>query len=212
MGNVGLLYVGAVLLVNGLTLLSVVPVRSAAVLNLFVGALQCVIPTALLIQAQGDTADVLAASGLYLFGFTYLYVGIVNLAGLEPQGIGWFSGFVAVAALVYSALSFTVVGDPVFGVIWLSWAFLWALFFLVLALGFDGLTRFTGWVAILLSQPTCTVPAFLALTGSLHATAFTAAGWASVLAVLVGIAAALGFPASARPNEKPSPQYGPVHN
>nr|WP_206025795.1 AmiS/UreI family transporter [Rhodococcus sp. 14C212] len=207
-----MLYVGAVLLVNGLMLLSVVPVRSAAVLNLFVGALQCVIPTALLIQAQGDTADVLAASGLYLFGFTYLYVGIVNLAGLEPQGIGWFSGFVAVAALVYSALSFTIVGDPVFGVIWLSWAFLWALFFLVLALEFDGLTRFTGWVAILLSQPTCTVPAFLALTGSFHATPFTAAGWGLVLAVLVGIAAALGFPASSRPDEKPSRQYSPVHN
>lgn len=90
MGNVGLLYVGAVLFVNGLMLLDIVPARSAAVLNLFVGALQCVLPTVMLVMAAGDPAAVLAASGLYLFGFTYLYVGIVNLAGLEPQGIGWF--------------------------------------------------------------------------------------------------------------------------
>ncbi len=88
MGSVGLLYVGAVLFVNGLMLLGTVPVRSASVLNLFVGALQCVVPTVMLIQAQGDSSAVLAASGLYLFGFTYLYVGISNLAGFEPEGIG----------------------------------------------------------------------------------------------------------------------------
>ncbi len=66
MGNVGLLYVGAVLFVNGLMLLDVVPGRSAAVLNLFVGALQCVLPTVMLVMAAGDPAATLAASGLYL--------------------------------------------------------------------------------------------------------------------------------------------------
>ncbi len=35
----------------------------------------------MLIQADGDSAVTLAASGLYLFGVTYLYVGIGNLAG-----------------------------------------------------------------------------------------------------------------------------------
>ena len=60
------------------------------------------------------------ASGLYLFGFTYLYVGIANLAGLEPQGVGWWSLFVSGAAVIYAGLSFTVGNDPVFGVIWLG--------------------------------------------------------------------------------------------
>ncbi len=159
-GSVGLLYVGAVLFVNGLMLLGTVPVRSASVLNLFVGALQCVVPTVMLIQAQGDSSAVLAASGLYLFGFTYLYVGISNLAGFEPEGIGWFSLFVACAALVYSFLSFTVSNDPVFGVIWLAWAALWTLFFLVLGLGRENLSRFTGWAAVLLSQPRAQSPHF----------------------------------------------------
>ncbi|SDU41342.1 AmiS/UreI family transporter [Amycolatopsis keratiniphila] len=165
MGNVGLLYVGAALMINGLMLLGRIPPRSAAVLNLFVGALQCVTPTVLIVQAGGDRDAILAASGLYLFGFTYLYVGIANLADLTPEGIGWFSLFVAGAAVVYAGIAFWHDGDPVFGVIWLSWALLWTLFFLVLGLGKERLTRFTGWTALLLSQPTCTVPAFLGLTG-----------------------------------------------
>ncbi|OCB60412.1 transporter [Mycobacterium vulneris] len=209
MGNVGLLYVGAVLFVNGLMLLNVVPARSAAVLNLFVGALQCVLPTVMLVMAAGDAAATLAASGLYLFGFTYLYVGIVNLAGLEPEGIGWFSLFVAGGAAVYSALSFTVVNDPVFGVIWLAWAVLWLLFFLVLALHRDGLTRFTGWSVVLLSQPTCTLPAFLMLSGTYRTSPGIAAIWAVGLTALFFVARAFSAHRShqARPAAS-EPAYG----
>ncbi len=196
MGSVGLPYVGAVLFVNGLMLLGAVPPRSAAILNLFVGALQCIVPTAMLIQADGDSAVTLAASGLYLFGVTYLYVGIGNLAGLDPRGVGWFSIFVAAAAGAYSLISFSVVDDPVFGVIWLAWAGLWTLFFLVLGAGREELTRFTGWTALLLSQPTCTLPAFLALTGNLPSSSGAAALWAAGLAALVAVAATLGLPAA----------------
>ncbi|MBB3035792.1 AmiS/UreI family transporter [Hoyosella altamirensis] len=191
MGNVGLLYVGAVLFVNGLMLLGAVPQRSAAVLNLFVGALQCVLPTVLLIQAAGDTTAILAASGLYLFGFTYLYVGINTLAGLDAQGLGWFSLFVAAAAVIYSALSFTLSADPVFGVIWLAWALLWSLFFLVLGLRRTEFTRFTGWAVVLLSQPTCTIPAFLGLTGNYTPTAAAAWGTAAAFLTLIALAAAI---------------------
>lgn len=191
MGNVGLLYVGAVLMVNGVMLLGAVPPRSAAVFNLFVGALQCVTPTVLIIQAAGDADAILAASGLYLFGFTYLYVGIVNLAGLEPEGVGWFSLFVACAAVVYSGISFWRSDDPVFGVIWLAWAFLWTLFFLLLGLGKEHLTRFTGWAVVLLSQPTCTVPAFLAMTGGYEPSAANAGITAAVCVALVALAAVL---------------------
>ena len=95
MGSVGLLYVGAVLAINGLMLLGFVEARAAAPLNLFVGALQVVTPTFLIFTAGGDEATILAASGLYLFGFTYLYVGINLLAGLDGTGLGWFSAFVA---------------------------------------------------------------------------------------------------------------------
>lgn len=188
MSAVGLLYVGAVLFVNGLMLLGVVPPRSAAVLNLLVGTLQCVIPTIMLVQAGHDPAATLAASGLFLFGFTYVYVGVGNLANLEPQGLGWFSLFVAVAAVVYALVSFALTNDPVFGVIWLSWAVLWLLFFLVLGLDRGQLTGFAGWATVLLSQPTCTVPAFLILTGHYRSSAGIAVIWALALVLLLGVA------------------------
>lgn len=76
MASVGLLYVGAVLFVNALMMLGRVEARSAAIMNLFVGGMQVVLPTLLLVAAGDDTTAVTAAAGIYLFGFTYLYVGI----------------------------------------------------------------------------------------------------------------------------------------
>jgi putative amide transporter protein len=164
MGLVGLLYVGAVLFINGLLLIGVVEGRAAAPINLFVGALQVVTPTFLIFTANGDPRAILAASGLYLFGFTYLYVGIGLLAGLDTTGVGWFSLFVAVSALGYSYANFAILGDRPFGVIWLYWAFLWALFFVLLGLKHEWLTTYTGWVTIIQSWVTAAIPAFLLLT------------------------------------------------
>jgi putative amide transporter protein len=165
MGSVGLLYVGAVLVINGLMLLGIVEARSAAPLNLFVGGLQVLTPTVLIIMSGGDPDVILGASGIYLFGFTYLYVGINLLGGLDGTGLGWFSAFVACCAVVYSALNFTRFDDPAFGVIWLVWAVLWALFWVVLGLGRESLNRFTGAVAVVAGILTAAVPAFLLMTG-----------------------------------------------
>jgi len=143
-GNVGLLFVGAVLFLNGVMLLGWVEAKSAAPINFFVGVLQIVTPTYLIFTANGDANVIPAAVGLYLFGFTYLYIG-VNLAfDLDGAGLGYFCAFVAVCALVYAGLNFIRFLDNGLGVIWLSWAFLWALFFLVLGLKRDGLTRYTA--------------------------------------------------------------------
>src|SRR5437764_14075340 len=97
MAAVGLFYVGVVLIVNGLMLLGRVVARAAAPLNLFVGAMQVVIPTFLLFTARGDADTILAPSGLYLFGFTYLYLGINLLGNRVGTGTGWSSPFVAVS-------------------------------------------------------------------------------------------------------------------
>ncbi|MBK9102385.1 MAG: transporter [Austwickia sp.] len=183
MGAVGLFYVGAVLIVNGLMLLGYMSGPSAAPLNLFVGALQVVVPTLLLIRAGSDTAGVFAASGLYLFGFTYLWVGINALANLPGHGLGWYSLFVAVAALGYSWHAFTVESDPAFGVIWLLWAALWGLFFLLLGLERAHLAQATGVVALVEGIVTAAVPAFLILSGSWTSNATTA-----LVLALVGLA------------------------
>ncbi|MGI5487193.1 AmiS/UreI family transporter [Microtetraspora malaysiensis] len=165
MGDVGLLYVGAVLFMNGLMLLGLVEARAAAIFNLFVGGLQVVTPTYLIIAAGGGTKEILSASGLYLFAFTYLYVGIGLLGGFDTTGVGYFSLFVAIMALGYSYANFQILGDPPFGVIWLYWSFLWFLFFLLLGLKRDHLTRYVGGVTAIEGWVTGAVPAYLTLTG-----------------------------------------------
>jgi uncharacterized membrane protein len=197
MGSVGLLYVGAVLAINGLMLLGYVEARSAAPLNLFVGALQVVTPTYLIFTAGGDQATILAASGLYLFGFTYLYVGINLLAGLDGTGLGWFSAFVALAALVYAGLNFwyNTPSDPAFGVIWLYWAVLWGLFWVTLGVGRVEWTRYTGGVALVAGVVTAAIPAFLLLTGNW---ADNVNRWAWGLAVIEVASLLLLFPLRSR--------------
>ncbi len=165
MGSVGLLYVGAILFLNGLMLLGLVEARAAAPLNFFVGGLQVITPTYLIFTSGGDANTILSASGLYLFGFTYLYVGFNLLVGLDGTGLGWFSAFVAGCAIVYAGLNFGRFDDPAFGVIWLYWAVLWGLFFVVLGLKREEFTRFTGAVAVDAGIFSGAVPAFMLLTG-----------------------------------------------
>ena len=183
MGAVGLIYVGAVLFLNGVMLLGWVESRSAAPLNLFVGVLQVITPTYLIFTADGDLPTILAASGIYLFGFTYLYVGINLLAGLDGTGLGYFSLFVAVCALIYSGLNFFVGADPGFGVIWLYWSFLWLLFFLLLGLKMNGLGRYTGAVTAIQGWVTGVIPAFLLLTNR----------WAQLTTVAAVVLAGFGI-------------------
>jgi hypothetical protein len=187
MGSVGLLYVGAVLFVNAMMLLGRVEARAAAVLNLFVGTLQVVLPTIALVMAGDHLPAITAASGVYLFGFTYLYVGVGLLTGLDTTGVGWFSLFVSLSALVFSAVNFFDLRDHPFGVIWLCWSFLWFLFFLVLGLKREELTRYTGWVTLVQAAGTTTLPAFLLLTGN-----YTTSAW---LAVVIGGCAVVIFAA-----------------
>ncbi|WP_433249424.1 AmiS/UreI family transporter [Streptosporangium sp. CA-135522] len=165
MGVVGLLYVGAVLFINGLMLLGRVDPRSAGILNLFVGALQVITPIVLIITAGNRADAILGASGIFLFGFTYLYVGVGLLGTFDTTGVGYFSLFVAVMALGYSFANFRVLRDRPFSVIWLYWAFLWFLFFLLLGLKHANLTTYTGWVTAIEGWVTAAIPSFLLLTG-----------------------------------------------
>ncbi|UOR02738.1 AmiS/UreI family transporter [Leucobacter allii] len=199
MSNVGLLYVGAVLFINGLMLLGIVPGKAAAAMNLFVGGMQVVFPTLIILQSGGDAGTVLGASGLYLFGFTYLYVAWNQLTGAPGEGLGWFSLFVAGCAIVYGILQFTMFADPVFGVIWWSWAVLWFLFFLVLARGRDALTRTTGWFTLLLGVFTGAVPAMLLLAGAYRTGAVEGIVAAVLTVVLLALSWLLGRPRAAAP-------------
>ncbi|MET3288933.1 UNVERIFIED_CONTAM: hypothetical protein ABID98_001503 [Brevibacillus sp. OAP136] len=160
--GITLLYVGAVLLVNGMMLLGKVSGKGAAMMNLLTGGITLIMNVSIILKAlpQDASAYFTAATGL-LFSFTYLYVGVNQLLELDGHGLGWYSLFVAVTAVPTAALSFAS-GDVRFGIIWLLWAFLWALFFLLLALE-KPIARFTGYVAITEAVITCWIPGYLLL-------------------------------------------------
>lgn len=165
MSNVGLLYVGAVLFVNGCSLLGWVKGKDHAPMNLFVGVLQVITPLYLIFTADGDSAQILNASGLFLFGFTYLYVFATQVWDLNGSGLGWFSGFVVLCAIVYSYWNFASGGADgfVFGILWAAWCFLWFLFWMVLAMNRSSWTRWTGAVCLTEGLLTGFTPALLYL-------------------------------------------------
>ena len=205
MAGVGLFYVGAVLVINGLMLLGRISPTAAAPLNFFVGGLQVLTPTVLIVQAGGDAAVIFGASGLYLFGFTYLWVAINSTAGWDGTGLGWFSLFVALAALGYAWHAFAVEADPAFGVIWLLWAVLWFLFFLLLGLDLGSLAAAVGVVALVEGLLTAAVPAFLILSGQWSSGVVTAVVIAAIGAATLLLAIPVGRMLAAPTPSTPPP-------
>lgn len=189
MAHICLLLSGAALLLNGLALLGALPRRDAAVFSLVIGSIQLALGVtylgALTPGAAGDGGRLLlGASGMFLFGLTYVYVGLDYLLGLGSKGLGWFCGLVAACGLLLAAAWSGE--DPLLAVLWLCWTYLWMLFFLQLALGFVRLTPLIGWSLVLTSQASATVPAFMGLTGRWPGEPEIAAGAAvSLLALLL---------------------------
>ena len=186
-----LLLSGAALLVNGLALLGRISLRDSAVFSILIGSTQL----ALGLTYAGLIASLspqlfLGASGLFLFGLTYMYIGLDVLLGLGSKGVGWFSGLVGGLGVILAVASFP--GDPLLGVLWLCWAFLWMLSYVRTALGRDDLTPFNGWSLVLTSQITTTIPAFMGLLGSWPLDWRIAAGTGAVVSLLLVVSAYLG--------------------
>lgn len=191
MGDVGFFYSAAALIINGLVLIGYVSGKSALPLNLFVGSMQVVFPTLVLIQSNGEVEAVISASSTYLFGFTYLYVALNELTGSGGEGLGWFSLFVTCCACAFSVQSFAS-ASPVYGVLWLFWGLLWFFFFAILALGKKNLERTCGWFTLLLGVFTVGVPGFLTLLGVFPDTGGMAWIMLGLGGVLLGLSFGLG--------------------
>ncbi|MEV7135197.1 AmiS/UreI family transporter [Arthrobacter sp. NPDC093128] len=192
MAHIGLLLSGAALLLNGLALLGTLPRRDAAVFSLVIGGTQLVLGVAYLgITGDGGLHLLLGASGMFLFGLTYVYVGLDFLLGLGSKGLGWFCGMVGLCGLLLAAAWSGE--DPLLAVLWLCWTYLWLMFFLQLALGFARLTPLIGWSLILTSQASATVPAFMGLTGRWPVEPEIAAGAAVSLLALLLLAGGLAW-------------------
>lgn len=125
--GVCLLFVGIVLINNGVCALMKVSPKAAAVMNIFTGGLSLVINVLNLINGNFYAAG----TGL-LFCFTYLWVAANGIFGLDERPFHVFSVFVAVNAVIFGIVE-GVSGSAALGItpdlrwaaIWWLWALLW---------------------------------------------------------------------------------------
>lgn len=178
-----LLYVGAVLVINGLWLLGQtydwnalkISFKEIAVMNTFTGGLGFIVALVAIarggLAAETDIGSVALGGYILLFAFTYLWVAINQVTGADGRGLGWYSLFVAITAVPTGFLLLQASGgDPWLvwlGLNWLAWSVLWLLFFLLLALQWK-VARLTGAVAAIEGVVTGWLPAYLLFEGFLQ--------------------------------------------
>ncbi|PFL19362.1 acetamide transporter [Bacillus cereus] len=164
MGYVGLLLSGAALFLNSLVILGKVEMKSAGVFNLFVGALQIIIPFYLIVISDQSNWTVYSYAATFLFGLTYLYVGVTFIKGMDSSGLGWFCMWVAIIALFYMVISLVQFHDVVNALTWFMWALLWYLFF-VLNAQKKNINQYLGRIAFVQSWVTLTLPSLFYFMG-----------------------------------------------
>jgi hypothetical protein len=164
-----LLYVGAVLIINGLTMLGRISPREATIMNIFTGVV-CVSVSAHNAFGSGDDMAIKNAALGLLFGFTYLWVAFNNVTENDGRGLGWFSLFVALTALPIFVMEMSTaetVGQQWLALNWGAWAVLWASFFALNVLKKKKWTSMVGGLAILEGVVTAWIPGFLLLVGKM---------------------------------------------
>ena len=172
--GVVLLYVGAVLVINGLWLIGQARVaaagdsrtgdaeahplfmqgREVTIINVFTGFVGVVVATTLIVHgdAADDRASIRAGALILLFAFTYLWVAANGFLNAGGHAFGWYCLFVAISAVPVGIYTFNNANGNdasiYLGICWFAWAILWAMFFVLLALD-RPIGRITGAVAVL---------------------------------------------------------------
>ena len=161
MVGVVLLFVGAVLLVNGMGGLGRVDLRSMAIMNFMVAGLALLATVVQFVRAE-TTAQFFGVAQFFLFTFTYLYVAISMWWELDMRGFGWFCFFVALTTIPCALVTFQR-GGMRFGSFWLVWGVLWFMFYLANVQGRD-FGKLLPYSSMTVGVLTCWIPGLLILT------------------------------------------------
>ena len=97
--GLALLFVGAVLFLNGLWLTGRIGDREIAVINIFVGGLTLVVALYSAFGPGADAGSIKGAALTLLFTFTYLWVAYNRFNDVDGRGLGWFSLFVSITVI-----------------------------------------------------------------------------------------------------------------
>lgn len=161
-----LLFVGAVLVLNGIWMTGRIQDREIVLINLVTAFITACVAG---VSAFGAT-DMLAvksAALTLLFTTTYLWVAYNRIAEVDGRGLGWFSLFVAITVVpvaLQDSLAATTAVELWLGLSWAVWAVLWFMFFLLLALE-KPIQRLTAGVTLLTGVFTGWLPGVLLLLG-----------------------------------------------
>ena len=162
-----LLFVGAVLVSNGLWMLGKIADREVAVINFVAAGVTGTVALLGMIYAV-DASGVRDAALTLLFTVTYLWVGVNRLTGADGRGLGWFSLFVSISVVPEAVRTLTSATNPMdlwLGLCWVAWSGLWFLFFLTLALA-KPLGRQTALATLASGVLTAWLPALVMLYAS----------------------------------------------
>ncbi|MFS8531469.1 AmiS/UreI family transporter [Sphaerobacter thermophilus] len=162
-----LLWVGAVLFLNGLWLLGRVSDQEIGVINLFVGGVTLLAALASALRGGASLDDIGFGALVLLFAFTYIWVGVNRFLRADGRGLGWYCLFVAITALpigVALLLDAATTWQYWLGVNWLLWAGLWFLYWVLLVTKRVGV-ELVGIVTLVVGIATAWVPAFLLIQG-----------------------------------------------
>jgi hypothetical protein len=166
-----LLFVGAVLFLNGIWVMGHIEDREISVINIFVGTLTLLVALYLAFSGAhaGDLDSVRAAAFTLLFTFTYFWVAWNRWNGADGRGLGWFCFFVGITVVPITLDAFggaSSTWDTWFAWCWASWAVLWLMFWALLALQ-KPIAKVTGVVCAAQGIYTGWIPGYLLLTGTL---------------------------------------------
>ncbi len=167
--GLALLYVGAVLFLNGIWVMGYIEDREISVINVFVGSLTLLISLFLAFGPGADAGSIKAAAFTLLFTFTYYWVAWNRYNGADGKGLGWFCFFVGITVIpitIDSLAGAVTTWDYWFTICWASWAVLWLMFWAMLALG-RPIAKATGAVCAAQGVYTGWIPGYLLLTGAI---------------------------------------------
>jgi len=170
--------VGALLFVNGLFLLGIVTnLAGVAVLNFLGGTLVTIM--ALYIAAKdmysafGETVSNIVGASCLTFSIAYLMIAfegfsIVSTVVAAEQkanftALGWYCLPMSICLFFLFLGWFQIIGTkmpkvPQFGILWLTWAIAFFLFFLTFGAQLP-VGKLTGWYIIIIGVITCSYPA-----------------------------------------------------
>lgn len=167
--GLALLWVGAVLCLNGLWLMGRIGDREIAVVNVFVGVVSGAVAWHSAFGPGADLAAVKAGALTLLFTLTYLWVAANRYNGADGRGLGWYSLFVAITVTPVALDAFrgaVSTTDHWLAWCWAAWAVLWLMFFVLLTLQ-KPIAKLTGAVTLAQGVLTGWLPGYLLLTGAL---------------------------------------------